>query len=154
MATVGPLAEASVIAVCADDSNCYRGALHALANCLIEWPLPVLPESPAGLSQGSASGQQRPYAVSSAIGCRAPKPVTRTIQICTANSGYAARQLSENRAPTLGTQNQAVDFILANPERRRAVTEWATSINIEEASTAPQRRLSYNQLYQQVHASA
>jgi len=32
------------------------------------------------------------------------------------------------------------------------VTEWATSINIEEASTAPQRRLSYNQLYQQVYA--
>src|SRR6516165_2052122 len=58
MATVGPLAEASVIAVCADDSNCYRGALHALANCLIEWPLPVLPESPAELSQGSASGHE------------------------------------------------------------------------------------------------
>ena len=58
MATVGPLAEASVIAVCGDDSNCYRGALHALANCLIEWPLPVLPEGPAGLSQGSASGHE------------------------------------------------------------------------------------------------
>lgn len=26
---------------------------------------------------------------------------------------------AENGAPTLGTQNQAVDFILANPERRR-----------------------------------
>ena len=59
---------------------------------------------------------------------------------------------AENGAPTLGTQNQAVDFILANPERRRAVADWATSINIEEASTAPQRRLPYNQLYQQVHA--
>jgi len=50
---------------------------------------------------------------------------------------------AENGAPTLGTQNQAVDFILANPERRRAVAEWATSINIKEASTAPPRRLPY-----------
>ncbi|HWN77423.1 MAG TPA: hypothetical protein VNN81_06005 [Bradyrhizobium sp.] len=59
---------------------------------------------------------------------------------------------AENGAPTLGTQNQAVDFILVEPERRRAVAEWATSINIDEASTAPRRRLPYNQLYQQVHA--
>jgi len=59
---------------------------------------------------------------------------------------------AENGAPTLGTQNQAVDFILANPERRRAVAEWARSTNIDEASTAPLRRLPYDQLYQQVHA--
>ena len=59
---------------------------------------------------------------------------------------------AENGAPTLGTQNQAVDFILANPERRRAVAEWARSINIEEASTAPLRRLPYDKLYQQVRA--
>ncbi|HET9849759.1 MAG TPA: hypothetical protein VFR68_14525 [Candidatus Dormibacteraeota bacterium] len=39
---------------------------------------------------------------------------------------------AENGASTLGTQNQAVDFILANPERRRAGAEWATSINIDE----------------------
>ena len=59
---------------------------------------------------------------------------------------------AENGAPTLGTQNQAVDFILTDPERRRAVAEWAKSTNIEEASTAPMRRLPYNQLYQQVLA--
>jgi len=59
-----------VIAVCADDTNCYRGALHALANCLIEWPLPVLPESPAGLSQGSALGVRRDKAALSS-GCKA-----------------------------------------------------------------------------------
>src|SRR5215472_15395296 len=69
MATVGPLAEASVIAVCADDSNCYRGALHALANCLIEWPLSVLPESPTGLSQGSASGHFLPPLSSATSDC-------------------------------------------------------------------------------------
>ena len=59
---------------------------------------------------------------------------------------------AENVAPTLGTQNQAVDFVLANPELRRAVSEWAASINIDEASTAPPQRLSYDQLYQQVRA--
>jgi len=31
----------------------------------------------------------------------------------------------ENGAPTLGTQNQAVDFILADPELCRAVEAWA-----------------------------
>ncbi len=36
------------------------------------------------------------------------------------------RELSEeNGAPTLGTQNQVVDFILADPELRAAVAHWA-----------------------------
>jgi hypothetical protein len=30
----------------------------------------------------------------------------------------------ENGAPTLGTQNQVVDFILADPELSRAVSDW------------------------------
>jgi hypothetical protein len=59
---------------------------------------------------------------------------------------------AENGAPTLGTQNQAVDFILANQELRRAVAEWAASTNIDEASTAPSQRLPYDRLYEQVHA--
>ena len=59
---------------------------------------------------------------------------------------------AENGAPTLGTQNQAVDFILANQELRRAVAGWAASTNINEASTAPPQRLPYDQLYQQVRA--
>ena len=59
---------------------------------------------------------------------------------------------AENGAPTLGTQNQAVDFILANPELRRSVADWAASINIEEASTAPPQRLLDDQLYQQFRA--
>ena len=59
---------------------------------------------------------------------------------------------AENGAPTLGTQNQSVDFILANSELRRAVADWAASINIDEASTAPPQRLSDNQLYQRVCA--
>src|SRR6267142_540637 len=46
----------------------------------------------------------------------------------------------ENGAPTLGTQNQAVDFILADPELRHAVAAWAETTEIDEATTAPPRR--------------
>jgi hypothetical protein len=53
---------------------------------------------------------------------------------------------AENGAPTLGTQNQAVDFILAAPKLRRAVAEWAATTNIDEASTAPSRRLPYDEI--------
>ena len=36
------------------------------------------------------------------------------------------RELSaENGAPTAGTQNQAADFILADPALSRSVAEWA-----------------------------
>ena len=58
----------------------------------------------------------------------------------------------ENGAPTLGTQNQAVDFILADPELRRAVAAWAASENINEATTAPPRRLPGGALYDRVSA--
>ena len=40
----------------------------------------------------------------------------------------------ENGAPTLGTQNQAVDFIRADPELRRAVSAWAEAADIDEAT--------------------
>ena len=53
----------------------------------------------------------------------------------------------ENGAPTLGTQNQAVDFILADPELRRAVAAWAGTTEIDEATTAPLRRLPRDALY-------
>jgi hypothetical protein len=59
---------------------------------------------------------------------------------------------AENGAPTLGTQNQAVDFILAAPELCRAVAEWAATANIGEASTAPSRRLPYDEIYRLVRA--
>ena len=35
---------------------------------------------------------------------------------------------AENGAPTLGTQNQAVDFIRSDPELRRAVAAWAETV--------------------------
>ena len=58
----------------------------------------------------------------------------------------------ENGAPTLGTQNQAVDFIRADPERRRAVAAWAETVEMYEATTAPRRRLPLDALYDRVRA--
>ena len=57
---------------------------------------------------------------------------------------------SEHGAPTLGTQNQAVDFILGDPELSRAVATWAAMTNIGEASTKPSRRLPQDELYRRV----
>jgi hypothetical protein len=59
---------------------------------------------------------------------------------------------AENGAPTLGTQNQAVDFILADPELRRAVDEWAATADIGEATTPPPQRLPRDALYDRVSA--
>ena len=56
----------------------------------------------------------------------------------------------ENGAPTLGTQNQAVDFILGDPELCRAVADWARTTDIDEATTAPPQRLPRDALYDQV----
>jgi len=59
---------------------------------------------------------------------------------------------AENGAPTLGTQSQAVDFILADPELRRPVSAWAETVEIDEATTAPPRRLPRDALYERVGA--
>jgi hypothetical protein len=56
----------------------------------------------------------------------------------------------ENGAPPLGTQNQAVDFILADPDLRRAVWAWAARFGSSEARTAPPRRLPQDALYRRV----
>jgi hypothetical protein len=58
----------------------------------------------------------------------------------------------ENGAPTLGTQNQAVDFILADPALCRAVAAWAATEEIDEATTAPPHRLPRGALYDRVRA--
>ena len=57
---------------------------------------------------------------------------------------------SEHGAPTLGTQNQVVYFILADPELSRAVATWAAMLNIGEASTKPYQRLPHDELYRRV----
>ena len=58
----------------------------------------------------------------------------------------------ENGAPTLGTQNQAVDFILADADLRQAVAAWAARTPIGEATTAPPQRLLQDALYGRVRA--
>ncbi|HEX3521393.1 MAG TPA: hypothetical protein VHT52_04825 [Stellaceae bacterium] len=61
------------------------------------------------------------------------------------------RELSEeNGAPTLGTQNQVVDFILADPELRAAVAPWGHLVESGEATTAPPRRLPYDSAYRRI----
>jgi hypothetical protein len=63
------------------------------------------------------------------------------------------RELSvENGAPTLGTQNQAVDFILARPELAEAVKEWARRTRPDEAKAAPPQRLPFDETYRRVAA--
>src|SRR5215472_5622084 len=46
----------------------------------------------------------------------------------------------ENGAPTLGTQNQIVDFILADPELCQTVTRWGWTVETDEATIRPPRR--------------
>lgn len=63
------------------------------------------------------------------------------------------RELTEeNGAPSLGTQNQAADFILADPELRVTVGEWGRHVQIDEATTAPPQRLPRDAVYQRVRA--
>jgi hypothetical protein len=61
------------------------------------------------------------------------------------------RELSEeNGAPSLGTQNQVVDFILADPELRGAVAHWGRLLDSDEATTAPLRRLPCDAAYRRI----
>jgi hypothetical protein len=45
----------------------------------------------------------------------------------------------ETGAPPLGTQSQAVELILGDPELRRALAGWAADAEIDEATMALQR---------------
>ena len=57
---------------------------------------------------------------------------------------------SENGAPTLGTQNQIVDFILADPELRETIAGWARTVETDEATTRPRPRLPYDDAYRRI----
>ena len=63
------------------------------------------------------------------------------------------RELTEeNGAPSLGTQNQVVDFILTDPELSAAVAHWAGVTQPDEATTAPPRRLPCDATYRRIRA--
>ena len=63
------------------------------------------------------------------------------------------RELSEeNGAPLPGTQNQAVNFILADPALSRAVRAWGERTRADEATTAPPQRLPIDETYRRVEA--
>ena len=58
---------------------------------------------------------------------------------------------AENVAPTLGSQNQAVEFIRADPELRRAVVAWAETVE-DEAVMTSRRFLPFDALYDRLRA--
>ncbi len=63
------------------------------------------------------------------------------------------RELSEeNGAPSLGTQNQVVEFILTDPELRAAVARWGRLAESGEATTVPPRRLPCDAGYRRIKA--
>jgi hypothetical protein len=61
-----------------------------------------------------------------------------------------AELMADHAAPGLGTQNQAVHFILDDSELRSAVAKWAETTNIEEASTTPSQKVPHDELYRRV----
>ena len=56
----------------------------------------------------------------------------------------------ENGAPTLGVQNQMVDFILSDAELRETVAQWGEAAELDEAGTRAPRRLPYDAAYRRV----
>ena len=58
----------------------------------------------------------------------------------------------ENGAPALGTQNQAVDFILSDSDLRRGVARWAAEARIGDRATPPPWRLPQDGLHDRVRA--
>src|SRR6516225_408388 len=98
----------------------------------------------SNLSWTAADGRRMPfYGVRCSFTTLALHALTYVIRL-------HADLTSEHGAPTLGTQNQAVDFILADPELSRAVATWAAMPNIGEASTKPYQRLPHDELYRRV----
>jgi hypothetical protein len=78
---------------------------------------------------------------------------TELIRQAIAYASELYRELTaENGAPSLGTQNQVVDFILADPELRRAVARWARTVETDEATTEPHRRLPCDAAYQRIRS--
>jgi hypothetical protein len=59
---------------------------------------------------------------------------------------------TENGAPPLGTQNQAVDLILADPQLSAAVIAWGRHADTDAATPMPPWRLPQDVAYRRVRA--
>ena len=57
----------------------------------------------------------------------------------------------EHGMPPLGTQNQAVDFMLGDPELRRALAAWAEGAHIDQM-TPSLRRPPHDAFYHRVRS--
>jgi hypothetical protein len=76
---------------------------------------------------------------------------TRLIRFALEYVNELYRELTqENGAANLGTQNQVVEFILADPELRKTVVEWGRAMGPEEATTTPPRRLPIDAPYRRI----
>jgi hypothetical protein len=76
---------------------------------------------------------------------------TLLLRTALAYVGELYRELTQqNGTPILGIQNQAVEFILADPGLREAVKEWGRQTEIAEASTEPPHRLPIDDAYRRI----
>jgi hypothetical protein len=62
------------------------------------------------------------------------------------------REVSAENIANVGTQNQVVDFILADPELCRAIARWAETEQIGEATMAPPKKLPQDDLYHRLRS--
>ena len=80
--------------------------------------------------------------------------ITEDTELIRQTLGYGIelyRELTdENGAPTLGIQNQIVDFILRDPDLGEPVAQWSLTGEIDEATTRPARRLPYDAAYSRI----
>jgi hypothetical protein len=61
------------------------------------------------------------------------------------------RELTEeNGVLGVGAQNQAVNFILADPLLSRYAKQWGERRRLDEATTAPPQRLAYDETHRRV----
>ncbi len=58
----------------------------------------------------------------------------------------------ENGAPTLGTQNQVVDFIRGDPELSAYVRGWAATQPMDQPLPVPPMRLPLDAAYERIAA--
>lgn len=76
---------------------------------------------------------------------------TELIRYALAYADALYRELTqENGAPALGTQNQTVDFILADPELRAAVARRGRMVEEAEPTVGPPQRLPQDDAYRRI----